>query len=48
MRFNIGNDGWCYPVCNSGKKKTDEVGPFKCVLCGFDNEKHGIRFVFLF
>ncbi|XP_027935594.1 uncharacterized protein LOC114190767 [Vigna unguiculata] len=44
VKFNLGNDGWCYPVCNSCRKKTDEVGPFKCILCGFDNEKHGIRY----
>ncbi|XP_027924886.1 uncharacterized protein LOC114182255 [Vigna unguiculata] len=31
-------------LCNSCRKKTDEVGAFKCVLCGFDNEKHGIRY----
>jgi len=48
VKFNLENDGWYYLVCNSCRKKTDEVGAFKCVLCGFDNEKHGIKFVLLF
>jgi len=38
VKFNLGNG------C---RKKTEEIGAFKCVMCGFNNGKPGIRFVFL-
>ncbi|XP_027906324.1 uncharacterized protein LOC114165898 isoform X3 [Vigna unguiculata] len=44
VKFNLGNDGWCYPVCNGCRKKTEEIGAFKCVMCGFNNGKPGIRY----
>jgi len=46
VKFNLGNDEWCYPVCNDCRKKTKEIGAFKCVMCGFNNEKLGIMFIF--
>ena len=46
VKFNLGNDGWCYPVCNGCRKKTEEICAFNCVMCGFNNEKPEIRFVF--
>ncbi|XP_027922702.1 uncharacterized protein LOC114180570 isoform X2 [Vigna unguiculata] len=44
LKFNLGNDGWNYLVCNVCTKRTHEVGSFKCLSCDAFNDYPRIRY----
>ncbi|XP_027922729.1 uncharacterized protein LOC114180624 [Vigna unguiculata] len=44
FKFNLGNDGWNYLVCNVCMKRTHEVGSFKCLSCDAFNDSPRIRY----
>ncbi|XP_027905891.1 replication protein A 70 kDa DNA-binding subunit C-like [Vigna unguiculata] len=44
LKFNLGNDGWNYLVCNVCTKRTHEVGSFKCLSCDAFNDSPRIRY----
>ncbi|XP_027904305.1 uncharacterized protein LOC114164038 [Vigna unguiculata] len=46
LKFNLGNDGWNYLVCNFCGKRTHEVGSFKCLSCDAFNDSPRIRLVY--
>ncbi|XP_027938453.1 replication protein A 70 kDa DNA-binding subunit E-like [Vigna unguiculata] len=44
LKFNLGNHGWSYLVCNLCAKRTYEVGSFKCLNCDGYNEYPKMRY----